>query len=467
MLCFKLHPLVAFSLLLTTLYQHPAHALGVSFDLGTQSTASVSARVSDQTSLKADTPESHPIKSALPQSQSQSQSLPIPPPASQPPVRMMQSPKGSPNKTIAAARLLPPPPEALPTTRVLRPNTPKHHHQAMGLNFDPEQSIHVPTTPQKSVSTSQQPDLPQWLYEGGSNSLVARVIGSAEGTRTPNGQPTRAYYGHTDPGNGVWNMGTFSYQHGAHSPQEADRKQLKRLKKQGKTMAKQANQAGLSMTLDEILNGLDLANQSPKAALERGGYIDRLAQAREKVIDNREAIVWARTYAYLDPDTQRWNAPGLGNTLPSIKQDQSRRHEAITQAFSSYQAQQQKPDEPIKDTLKVPAIALVPPPVDIAVNAIEETTEPQRARSSRTESATFNQAPDKLANNPGEEPSAHVVSIDTKFSAQAKPLEFSMTENNLVTQPDNETAITPTINSELSPAAISSPALEKSSQTSS
>jgi hypothetical protein len=39
--------------------------------------------------------------------------------------------------------------------------------------------------------------------EGGSNSLVAIAIGTAEGTRTPIGSYTGAWWGHTDPGNGA------------------------------------------------------------------------------------------------------------------------------------------------------------------------------------------------------------------------------------------------------------------------
>ena len=66
------------------------------------------------------------------------------------------------------------------------------------------------------------------VFEGGTDSLVARAVGSAEGTRTPTGAFNPAYNGHTDPGNGVWNMGTFSYQHGAKTPAEADQKQLQR-----------------------------------------------------------------------------------------------------------------------------------------------------------------------------------------------------------------------------------------------
>ncbi|HEY9655075.1 MAG TPA: hypothetical protein V6C50_06255, partial [Crinalium sp.] len=33
----------------------------------------------------------------------------------------------------------------------------------------------------------------QWLFAGGSGSLVARTVGHAEGTRTPDGRKTRAY----------------------------------------------------------------------------------------------------------------------------------------------------------------------------------------------------------------------------------------------------------------------------------
>ncbi len=55
-------------------------------------------------------------------------------------------------------------------------------------------------------------------------------IGAAEGTRDENCEPTAAYRGHTDPGNGAANIGSFSYQHGAASPEDADRTQLARLR---------------------------------------------------------------------------------------------------------------------------------------------------------------------------------------------------------------------------------------------
>jgi hypothetical protein len=174
------------------------------------------------------------------------------------------------------------------------------------------------------------------LFNGGGDSLVARTVGSAEGTRLWNGGRTQAYYGHVDPGNGVWNLGTFSYQHEALTPEEADQKQLQRLKSQGAQLEQQAAGIGIQLSLAERLNGLDLANQAPLAALDQGGYIERLAEARRQGKTGNEAIIWARTHAYIDPATQLWNAPGLGNTGHSIERDQARRVLAVEKALNAY-----------------------------------------------------------------------------------------------------------------------------------
>lgn len=170
------------------------------------------------------------------------------------------------------------------------------------------------------------------LFEGDSASLVAKAVGSAEGTRTPNGGYTSAYHGHVDPGNGVWNLGSFSYQHGAASPADADRKQLKRLERQALALRHQANEKQIKLTLLEELNGIDLANQAPLAALDRG-YIDWLYEAKQRPMDPVERIRWARTRAFINPDTGYFDAPGLGNQLDSIYWDQSRRLGQIEQAL--------------------------------------------------------------------------------------------------------------------------------------
>ncbi|MBD2001359.1 hypothetical protein H6G00_33000 [Leptolyngbya sp. FACHB-541] len=175
------------------------------------------------------------------------------------------------------------------------------------------------------------------LFQNGSNSIVAKAVGSAEGTRTPDGGRTWAFQGHVDPGNGVWNLGTFSYQHGANSPDEADRKQLERLRGQAQTLRRAALERGITLTLEEELNGIDLANQSPRAALSRGGYIDRLKEAHDVGLRGSDAVLWARTRSFLDPDTNRWNAPGLGNTTHGVTSDQARRMQAIAKAIEMHQ----------------------------------------------------------------------------------------------------------------------------------
>jgi len=200
------------------------------------------------------------------------------------------------------------------------------------LSFDPPLAPHPP----KDTPRLPYPIDPQAaLFEGDTHSLVAKAIGSAEGTRTPEGGKTAAYYGHRDPGNGAWNLGSFSYQHGAQSPEEADTQQLHCLHDQAQVLRQQAEQHHLQLTIEEELNGIDLANQAPAAALDRG-YIDWLQQAHELGMTGAEAILWARTRSFLDPDSGRWNAPGLGNTVAQITHDQERRMQAIARAITAH-----------------------------------------------------------------------------------------------------------------------------------
>ncbi|NDJ19030.1 hypothetical protein [Myxacorys almedinensis] len=187
----------------------------------------------------------------------------------------------------------------------------------------------VDSAPRRSILLS-----PDQLFEGGSNSLVATAVGSAEGTRTPDGGKTWAYYGHVDPGNAVWNLGSFSYQHGARSPEEADARQLSRLRQQFEVIRQTAERNGVQLSLEEQLNAIDLANQAPLAALAQGGYVERLRQAQTEGFRGTDAVLRARTYAYINPATNRWDAPGLGNTESSISRDQARRLDAIAQALS-------------------------------------------------------------------------------------------------------------------------------------
>jgi hypothetical protein len=165
------------------------------------------------------------------------------------------------------------------------------------------------------------------LFQGGSNSLVAIAVGNAEGTRTVEGLRTSAYHGHRDPGNAKWNLGSFSYQHcSSCTPAQADAKQLTRLRSQMQVILRQY---GGTMSEPEILNGIDLANQAPLAAMGNGAYPDRLKQAKRNGLKGADAITWARVWSYFDSNKQAWDAPGLGNQYDSIKRDQKRRQVAI------------------------------------------------------------------------------------------------------------------------------------------
>ncbi len=188
------------------------------------------------------------------------------------------------------------------------------------------------------------------LFVGGSDSLVAKAVGGAEGTRTADGGYTSFYRGHTDPGNGVWNLGTFSYQHGASSPQEADRKQLRRLRQQVSAIQHRAEKAGISLNLIEVLNGIDLANQSPLAALGEPGYAEWMAEAYRQGRHGEDAILWARVMGYWDVRRDRWNAPGLGNTEPLIRRDQARRMDAIAKAVTAHGTLVEFMDPPASET---------------------------------------------------------------------------------------------------------------------
>ncbi|HEY9884859.1 MAG TPA: hypothetical protein V6C98_14745 [Thermosynechococcaceae cyanobacterium] len=240
--------------------------------------------------------------------------------------------------------------QAAPT----EPTTPSNStpSRSPALSFDPPVVAEVATVPAPSPppvapapSTTTQAD----LFTGGSDSLVARTVGHAEGTRTPNGSKTRAYYGHSDPGNGVWNMGSFSYQHGANSPEEADAKQLRRLERQAEVIRQKADAQRLNLSLEEELNAIDLANQAPLAALDTPGYIEWLKKARDRGLTGSEAVLWARTQSYWNPRRNRWEAPGLGNTEDNISHDQNRRLTAIARALDVYQQQtvaRRKEEEP-------------------------------------------------------------------------------------------------------------------------
>jgi hypothetical protein len=79
--------------------------------------------------------------------------------------------------------------------------------------------------------------------------------------------------------------------------------------------------------------------------------------------EGSEAIVVARTRSYINPNTNRWNAPGLGNTEASITRDQRRRTNAVASALAAYSQEQPHLKA---GAWAIGAVADTPPPEPIA-----------------------------------------------------------------------------------------------------
>ncbi|NER37160.1 MAG: hypothetical protein F6J93_24865 [Oscillatoria sp. SIO1A7] len=156
------------------------------------------------------------------------------------------------------------------------------------------------------------------------------AIGAAEGTRTTRGETTEIYWGHPDPANGVRNLGTFSYQHGASNAREADWIQLKRLRGQVEQLQNEADEMGVKLSPLELVAGADLANQSPVAALD---YVDRLKEFRAQGLRGMEAVLEARIQSFVNPETGVLEAGGFGNSWDILRHDQSRRMVELQRAL--------------------------------------------------------------------------------------------------------------------------------------
>lgn len=247
-----------------------------------------------------------------------------------------------------------PSPFVFPDSPPAEPPPPPDSSSSDGLSFSPSGTPVTPLPTKPESNPAMIPSAPASpgssnsarlddIFRGGADSLVARTVGHAEGTRNPDGSKTRAYQGHSDPGNGVWNLGSFSFQHcreyGCSTPEQADVHQLNRLRGQTEKLRQRTAALGINMTLLEELNGIDLANQAPLAALGQPGYPEWLKQAHDKGLRGEKAILWARVSSFWDPGRNGWNAPGLGNTESRIEHDQNRRLKAIARALDIYQQQ--------------------------------------------------------------------------------------------------------------------------------
>lgn len=172
------------------------------------------------------------------------------------------------------------------------------------------------------------------LFSGYGSSLAARVIGMAEGTRTASGGFTKGYYGHGDPGNGAWNVGSFSAQGGlnvGNNPEASDKAVIdKLLRPQFLDLQRQAQRLGVKLTPKLLFNYFDAYNQSPLAAREAQGgttFFSGLGMLKGRENDDK-AIAQLRNLMYTSGGQYR--IAGL-----TVDEDQGRRMAEVNRALKA------------------------------------------------------------------------------------------------------------------------------------
>jgi hypothetical protein len=170
------------------------------------------------------------------------------------------------------------------------------------------------------------------------DSVGTIALGAAEGTRTRDGNRTEAWTQHIDPGNGATNKGTFSWQLGATSAEEADRKALERIKSEAvPQLIQMAAQERVGFDVETLIQGADLWNQSPDAG---AGFVRNFKQClQQNYSSNRALLLCARSQSFYSPTTGELEASGFGSDSTWLEEDQSRRIEAIQQVLETHQEQ--------------------------------------------------------------------------------------------------------------------------------
>lgn len=159
------------------------------------------------------------------------------------------------------------------------------------------------------------------------DSIGTIALGVAEGTRTPEGRKTLIWHHHLDPGNGAINKGTFSWQLGAATPEEADLKGLVRIRLEAiPSLIQAAEREQLRFDLETLVQGVDLWNQAPGAGIN---FVSNLKRCLEKTSMMDEAVLCARVESFYDPVTGELDASGFNDDRAWLEADQRRRMEAI------------------------------------------------------------------------------------------------------------------------------------------
>ena len=151
------------------------------------------------------------------------------------------------------------------------------------------------------------------------------AIGIAEGTRTADGGYTRAYYGHTDPGDGNLNRGTVSGGRGNNmTPQQVDAQWMGVLTQTSLQSAGMLQRLGLrpgTQGFNRVMfNILDLSVQSPAAVRD---FLLKLPKVGAQGF-TVESIAKARADSFYRYDGTL-DAPGFGNSYNRLFTDQRSR----------------------------------------------------------------------------------------------------------------------------------------------
>jgi len=157
-------------------------------------------------------------------------------------------------------------------------------------------------------------------------SVLILAIGHAEGTINVDGSPTKAYYGHGD--SGFRNVGVFScIACGNRAPEEADVYYLENKIKPMRMRFEAAARGALLPANHPMLAAafFTLLTQSPQAATDRKGFLERMASLKILGI-SLDNLTQVSVDSYRDPDSNRFeDVARFDNDEARIRADQKRR----------------------------------------------------------------------------------------------------------------------------------------------
>jgi hypothetical protein len=191
-------------------------------------------------------------------------------------------------------------------------------------------AVEIPRTTERAAAPIQAPhtrisfDLQEALRTP--KSVLILAIGHAEGTINLDGSPTQAYYGHGD--SGFLNVGVFScISCGNRGPEEADIYYLENKIKPMRMRFEDAARGALLPANHPMLSAafFTLLTQSPQAATDRKGFLERMASLKMLGI-TLENLIQISVDSYRDPDSNRFeDVARFGNDESRIRADQKRR----------------------------------------------------------------------------------------------------------------------------------------------